>query len=158
MIDKQKKAARWQRWHAKNKEQRKEYLREYRAENRERITKATQEWFRKNREKQRGYSQKFRDEQPERYREIQKQSGARHKGARNARDMKRAAQKRKATPPWLNKAHFAEIRKIYEEASAINYHVDHIIPLRGVNVSGLHVPWNLQLLPPSENLRKGNRI
>lgn len=62
-----------------------------------------------------------------------------------------------ATPKWLTKQHKKEIRDKYIEASRLGLTVDHIIPVQGKNVSGLHVPWNLQILTLEENRRKGNR-
>ncbi|HEY2010530.1 MAG TPA: hypothetical protein VGH23_16190 [Rhizomicrobium sp.] len=70
------------------------------------------------------------------------------------------ARKFNATPAWVD---LQEIGSVYAEASRLTretgtaHHVDHIVPLRGRNVCGLHVPWNLQVIPAVENRRKGNR-
>jgi hypothetical protein len=65
------------------------------------------------------------------------------------------------TPKWLNAGHLFEIECIYRYRTALNavgldYHVDHIVPLRGKLVSGLHTPDNLQILPAKDNIQKSN--
>lgn len=76
---------------------------------------------------------------------------------------KRNAQKLCATPKWLSIDHIKMIEDFYAKAvsltssTGIAYQVDHIVPLQGVNVCGLHVPWNLQVLTASENAAKRNR-
>jgi len=57
------------------------------------------------------------------------------------------------TPAWANQSKIAEI---YQEARKLGLTVDHIIPLCGKLVSGLHVENNLQLLPGPTNFSKGN--
>jgi hypothetical protein len=64
------------------------------------------------------------------------------------------AEKLKRMPPWANKE---AIKQFYRNCPA-GYHVDHIIPLRGRKVSGLHVMENLQYLLAKENLSKGNKF
>jgi 5-methylcytosine-specific restriction endonuclease McrA len=60
----------------------------------------------------------------------------------------------KCKPKWVDNQ---ELGKIYKERP-VGHEVDHIIPIRGKTVSGLHVPWNLQYLPMSENRKKSNKI
>ena len=62
-----------------------------------------------------------------------------------------------ATPKWLIKEHKEEMKKIYMSCPK-GYHVDHIIPLRGKNVCGLHIPKNLRVVPAYVNHSKGNRF
>jgi hypothetical protein len=81
-----------------------------------------------------------------------------------AKAASRRARKFNATPAWLSDAQVTEIQDFYILAKELQWlseeplEVDHIIPLQGKSVCGLHVPWNLQILPQSINSSKGNRV
>jgi hypothetical protein len=70
----------------------------------------------------------------------------------------------RAKPAWLTEEHEFMLEEIYElrdlrsKLTGVVHHVDHIVPLRGQNCCGLHVPWNLQVIPAMDNLSKSNRI
>ena len=59
-----------------------------------------------------------------------------------------------ATPKWAN---LEKIREFYLNCPK-GYHVDHIVPLKGKDVCGLHIETNLQYLPALQNIKKGNRV
>ena len=78
-------------------------------------------------------------------------------GKFSAYQAKRRAQKLLATPAWLSAADLQEIQRVYETCPS-THHVDHIVPLQGKQVCGLHVLWNLQQIPAHENHAKNNRL
>lgn len=66
----------------------------------------------------------------------------------------------RATPPWVDLDLIREFYDLAARTEALTgerYHVDHIVPLNGKTVSGLHNQFNLQILPWRDNLSKGNR-
>ena len=104
---------------------------------------------------------------PKILREIQ-QGGLQLKEEERQKNSRKAAKRRTKiltqTPSWLTKEQRDDIINIYQAAAArtlhtnIQHEVDHIVPLRGENVSGLHVPWNLQILTEQENRQKSNKF
>ena len=68
-----------------------------------------------------------------------------------------------AAPQWLTPEHIEEMRQTYARSSlwattGEPYEVDHVIPRDGNKVCGLHVPWNLQILPRAINRKKGTTV
>lgn len=117
-------------------------------QNKEQINKNSIIYRKKNREQIRLNSKRWRET---------------HKGKKNADTAKRYAAKMQRIPKWLTKDEKERMSCYYQLASMRTqesgnaWHVDHIVPMRGKDVSGLHVPWNLRVISAQENMNKGNR-
>lgn len=100
---------------------------------------------------------------PNKVKEYQSGWFKKNRGKRNAYQMKRETSKMLRTPKWLSKDELKEIEEFYVMATLLEkvfpwkQHIDHIVPLQGKTVSGLHVPWNLQILSAKANMEKGNK-
>lgn len=107
------------------------------------------ERYAKNRDKWLAAAKQYAKEHPEGFR---------------MRGSLRRARKNNATPPWLVGDLLEEVKAIYTEASKLTcsqgnrIHVDHIVPLKGDSVSGLHVPWNMRLATKRENCQKNKKF
>lgn len=141
--------------YAKDPEKARATKKAWRVNNPEKAREVVAAWRANNPEKSVEYSARWRANNPEK-------SAASTRGwqRRNPEKMcalvaKRAAAQLQRTPPW---ADLKAIEAIYSAANLLGEQVDHIIPLQGKLVSGLHVPENLQCLPARENQSKGNRF
>ena len=111
-------------------------------------------WVINNPEKRAEICRRYEAANREKRSEYQKRHSKSNAGAKNARTAKRRAMKLQATPLW---AEPELIELIYAEAAYRGMQVDHIIPLQGKNVCGLHIHNNMQLLTRSQNAKKSNR-
>lgn len=130
--------------------------------NRERRLVKAKEWRKSNEEVVKRGILAWREANKDRYARYFVDYANANRGKVNAKWMKREAAKKCRTPLWLTDEMSKEIEIEYSLAawcSAVMkqpYHVDHIVPLQGKIVSGLHVPWNLQVIPAKENRMKSN--
>jgi len=142
-----------------------EYKRKWVAANPDKVKEYNQRWLAANREQRIEIVQSWRERNPEKVAAMWARAGqkwaANNKGKRNASVKARAYAKRQAMPAWADKE---AIAKFYIEAARLTaetgvpHEVDHIVPLQGVNVCGLHVPANLRVISRSENRSKRNRF
>jgi hypothetical protein len=139
-------------------ETRTEYFREYNK--REDIKDRKNEWYQENREAVIAAAATRPAAVLREYRNAWK---ANNKTQVRADTKARRRKHRDATPKWLSRKQKSEIRQIYQIAITMTqttgeqYVVDHIVPLRGEAVCGLHVPWNLRVITQDENLKKSNK-
>lgn len=81
-----------------------------------------------------------------------------------AKVLNRKAAVKERTPVWARSLMrdyipvMVELRDLMTKRTGIRHEIDHVIPLQAKQVSGLHVPWNLQIIPASENHKKQNKF
>jgi hypothetical protein len=144
----------------KHKENVKNRKRKYIEENREKVYEYNRNWRANNQEKVRIRTEAYKDKQIENARKHRLKYPERviYYG------ILRRSKIQQATPKWLTKKQRKEMMHIYQSCKARSvfheesFHVDHIEPLKGKTSCGLHVPWNLQILPAKENIKKSNKI
>jgi hypothetical protein len=133
------------------------YSATYRQRNREAVNARARERQRhpESRERSKLWLRETRRKDPERFSWYERKRYRRHYDKIRQRNILRGFVVKQQCPTWADKQ---VINAIYAKARRMNMTVDHIVPLQGTNVCGLHVENNLQLLSAEENARKGNRF
>jgi len=148
------------------------------ARDEENAKRLRNEWYQRNKELTKQRAKAWELANPDRKKEIKAKSREKFKEEYNAKnrewnkankdkkasyEAKRRAIQLQRTPKWLNEDDFWMMEEAYSLAKlrtqmlGIPFHVDHVIPLQGRNVCGLHTPYNLQVIPAKENLSKSNK-
>lgn len=148
-----------------NSPKKKAYKKKWLDSNRDKVNAYGREYTKRHPEKRRAAEKSWKERNADKVKEYNRKSGKKwssnNKGTRAASVRARQIAKLQRTPPW---ADLEAIAEIYREAQRITaetgipHEVDHIYPLQGRTVSGLHVSWNLQIIPRSINRSKGNKL
>ncbi len=142
----------------------KAYQAEYRANNAQRIADSKKAWKLANKEHVEEKDRLYAALHPDRRAKARTKWVAANPGKDTAAKARNRQARHKRVPTWLSVDDLWLIEQAYDLAAlrtkmfGFSWHVDHVLPLNGKRVSGLHVPTNLQVIPWVENLRKGNRV
>jgi hypothetical protein len=147
---------------ARDKENAKRLRKEWYERNKELTKQRAREWATANPDKRAQSIKKWREENRDQHNAVNRDWNARNKPKKAALEAKRRAAILQRTPNWLTDDDLWIIEEAYDLAAlrtqtfGFAWHVDHVIPLQGRKVSGLHVPENLQVIPGSDNVKKHN--
>jgi hypothetical protein len=148
---------------ARDKENQKRIAKEWYERNKELTKERARQWALANPDKKKETVDKWRTNNLEKHNATNRLWNVKNKPKKAALQAKRKAAQLQRTPKWLTDTDLWIIEEAYHLAQLrtnlfnFPWHVDHIIPLQGKNVSGLHVPSNLRVIPGSENVKKSNK-
>ena len=158
-----KESARIKAWKQENKERTKNTSKDYNELNKEKIKEQKRQYYLENKEKINARNIAYNQKNKEARSKKEAEWRQKNKGRVAANIRKYQMSKRNRTPSWLTDFDHLKIQCIYQMAAMYtrvnneSWEVDHVIPLQGVNVSGLHVPLNLQIMRGVENIGKKNK-
>ena len=148
---------------ARDIENTKRLQKEWYARNKDRAKENARQWALDNPKKRLEICTKWREENREQHNAGNREWNSKNKDVKAALSAKRRSSKLSRTPKWLTSDDIEHMQALYSVAamiqreSGVEYHIDHIIPLQGKFVSGLHVPDNLRVIPAVDNLKKSNK-
>ena len=146
--------------YSKNKEQINARNKKYWDRNKDRLNAAHRAWVQKNKERKRQMDKEYAAKNRDKINASSRAYYARNKVECRERCARRGRMQKLSTPKWAN---FSAILLKYKERETMSlvtglvHHVDHIIPLQGENVCGLHIAENLRVILARDNLAKSNK-
>lgn len=146
-------------WH-KYAEKNRKIMRDRHAANPEKYCELARKSYAKRADAARDYARRYREANSAQVKDSKKRYAQTNNGAINAAVAARKSAKLQRTPKWCDRSivnAYYDVCAFFNKVNGyIKYHVDHVIPIQGSVVSGLHVHNNLQIILASENVRKHN--
>lgn len=150
--------------HQKHKAKHLEMTKAWQKRNREKVTATVAKWRERNRDKVNARAAQLRHQNPEKQKEADRRWRAKNPQKAAKKDSRKRAAKLERIPVWFGEFDDFVIQEAHALAAlrgdetGITWHVDHMLPMRGRSISGLHCADNIQVIPAAMNVRKINKM